>query len=90
MEDQRVCFLCNLSHHDAVSTEHLGGGKPNGAVVFVMPRRGCREEGETGRGPYITDSTFYFLLPLKRIALKRTALLSSILEKTSESLGSRH
>lgn len=30
MGDQRVCFLCNLSHHTAVSTEHLGGGKPNG------------------------------------------------------------
>lgn len=58
MGDQRVCFLCNLSHHDALSTERLGGGKPNRAVVFVMARRGCRQEGETGRVPYITDSAF--------------------------------
>lgn len=64
MGDQRVSFLCNLSHHDALSTEHLGGRKPDEAVLVVMARRGCRE-GETRRGPYITDSAFYFLLPLK-------------------------
>lgn len=85
MGDQRVSFLCNLGHHDAVSTEHLGGGKPKGAGVSLMARRGCREEGETGRCPYITDSAFYCLLPLKR-----AALLSSSLERTSGSLGSKH
>lgn len=85
MGDQGVCFLCNCSDHDAVNTEHLGGRKPGEALLFVMARRGCWQEAETGRGPYITDSAFYFLFPLKR-----TPLLSSVLEKTSGSLGAKH
>lgn len=72
MRDQGLCFLCNLSCHDAVNTKDLGGRKLDRAIVFVMIRRGYRE-GETRRGPYMSDSTFYFLIPLKIIVLKRIA-----------------